>query len=286
MAEQVCGKCGGSGWIVVEQDGISGAERCDCVQEDRARRLEENTGIPPLYQSASLENFQNFGNPAMSEVQNIVRAYTREYPFLPKPGLLLLGPPGSGKTHLAAAALRRLVARGFAGLFYDYQNLLDRIRAGYDASSGSSDREAYRAALDAEVLLLDDLGAHRVTDWVRHGHLDRDPPLQQQEGAHRYHQPARRRRRGPPGRAEFLAARQGGVPGFTAREDWRPRAFPPVRDVPGGSYARCGGLQVAQVAAESLGQRVRDFLLRDGASLDQLPGGLGDVHRGAPFAGA
>ncbi len=166
MVEQVCGKCGGSGWVVVEQDGISGAERCDCVQEDRARRLEDNAGIPPLYKNASLENFQNFGNPALSEVQNIVRAYTREYPFLAKPGLLLLGEPGTGKTHLAAAALRRLIARGFGGLFYDYQNLLDRIRSGYDPSSGSSDREAYLAALDTEVLLLDDLGAHRVTDWV------------------------------------------------------------------------------------------------------------------------
>jgi DNA replication protein DnaC len=166
MVEQVCGKCGGSGWVVVEQDGISGAERCDCVQEDRARRLAENADIPPLYKNASFENFKNLGNPALSEVQNIVRGYTREYPFLPKPGLLLLGPPGTGKTHLAAAALRGLIARGFGGLFYDYQNLLDRIRSGYDASSGSSDREAYRAALDAEVLLLDDLGAHRVTDWV------------------------------------------------------------------------------------------------------------------------
>jgi DNA replication protein DnaC len=166
MAEQVCEKCGGSGWVVVERDGASGAERCVCVQEDRARRLEENAGIPPLYGNASLENFQNFGNPALSEVQNIVRAYTREYPFLAKPGLLLLGEPGSGKTHLAVAALRRLIARGFEGLFYDYQNLLDRIRSGYDASSGSSDREAYRTALDAEILLLDDLGAHRVTDWV------------------------------------------------------------------------------------------------------------------------
>jgi DNA replication protein DnaC len=167
MVEQVCGKCGGSGWIVVEQDGISGAQRCDCVQEDRAQRLEENAGIPPLYKNASFENFQNFGNPALSNVQNIARGYAREYPHPDKPGLLLLGESGSGKTHLAVAALRRLLARGFEGLFCDYQNLLDRIRSGYDASSGSSDREAYRAALDAEVLVLDDLGAHRVTDWVQ-----------------------------------------------------------------------------------------------------------------------
>ena len=41
-----------------------------------------------------------------------------------------------------------------------------KIRSGYDAASGTSDREAYRAALEAEVLVLDDLGAHRVTEWV------------------------------------------------------------------------------------------------------------------------
>ncbi len=166
MAEAVCSRCGGTGWNIVERDGISGAERCDCSQHERALRLEENAGIPPLYRNASLDNFQNFGNSALSEVLSIVAAYTREYPLLPKPGLLLIGEPGTGKTHLAVAALRRLIARGFEGLFFDYQNLLDRIRSGYDPNSGSSDREAYRSALDADILLLDDLGAHRVTDWV------------------------------------------------------------------------------------------------------------------------
>jgi len=62
--------------------------------------------------------------------------------------------------------MRKIIEKGFECHFTDYQALLDRIRSGYDASSNSSDKEAYRVALDSEVLLLDDLGAHRVTDWV------------------------------------------------------------------------------------------------------------------------
>jgi len=64
------------------------------------------------------------------------------------------------------AALRGLIAKGHEGVFFDFQALLNHIRSGYDAASGSMDREAYRTALDAEVLVLDDLGAHRITDWV------------------------------------------------------------------------------------------------------------------------
>lgn len=171
MPETQCPKCGGTGWIVAERGGLTGAERCDCGYAARKQRIEDSSSIPPLYQNASVENFiLPTDNPgaqrALSSVMLQVRSYAREFPATDKPGLLLIGDPGTGKTHLAVAALRILMSRGFEGVFTDYQNLLDRIRSGYDSSSGSSDREAYRTALDAEILLLDDLGAHRITDWV------------------------------------------------------------------------------------------------------------------------
>lgn len=172
MPDPNCPDCRGTGWVVAERsDGLSGAKRCGCVLTGRSRAIEENAGIPPLYSQASFDNFllpqeNPIARTALSDVMRIVRGYTREFPTTDKPGLLFIGEPGTGKTHLAVAALRILITRGFEGLFFDYQNLLERIRSGYDSASGASNREAYQSALEAEILLLDDLGAHRVTDWV------------------------------------------------------------------------------------------------------------------------
>ena len=171
MPDENCKICGGTGWEVVERAGLSGAKRCECSFASRNAAIKENSRIPLNYQQASLDNFivpqdNPVARQGLGTVLMQVRSFVREYPAADRPGLLLIGEPGSGKTHLAVAALRALLEKGHEGVFFDYQNLLDRIRSGYDATSGASDRAAYRDALDAPVLLLDDLGAHRVTEWV------------------------------------------------------------------------------------------------------------------------
>jgi DNA replication protein DnaC len=173
VAETSCAICGGTGWKIVEKAGLSGAERCECAADSRTRSIRENAGIPPNYENATIRTFKvptKEDNPiasgGLTTVKLDVSRFVKDFPDTEKPGLLLVGGTGTGKTHLAVAALKELIAKGHEGLFFDYQNLLDRIRASYDATAGASDREAYRSALDAEVLLLDDLGSHRVTEWV------------------------------------------------------------------------------------------------------------------------
>src|ERR1039457_5529250 len=106
--ETVCPDCGGSGWKIIERAALSGAGRCDCGLGE--------TAPPPPPRARG-------GGPASSPRENL---FSREFPTGKHLGLLLVGEPGTGKTHLAVAALRILISRGFEGLFFDYQNLLDR----------------------------------------------------------------------------------------------------------------------------------------------------------------
>jgi DNA replication protein DnaC len=166
-----CPICDGTGWKIVERSGLSGAERCSCSALTRAQALKEAAGIPPNYERVTLDTFDvprdnPIARDALGKALMDVKGFVRTFPAADHPGLLLVGETGTGKTHLAVAAMKELLHRGHECVFFDYQNLLDRIRSGWNQNAGAADREAYRTALDTEVLLLDDLGSHRTIDWI------------------------------------------------------------------------------------------------------------------------
>ena len=82
-------------------------------------------------------------------------------------GLLLEGQPGVGKTHLAVAVLKQAIqTTGASGLFYDIRDLLRVIRSTYDPAIRTTELEVLRPVMRADLLVLDDLGAEKTSEWV------------------------------------------------------------------------------------------------------------------------
>jgi DNA replication protein DnaC len=95
----------------------------------------------------------------------MVETWVTQYPE-DQNGLLLIGPSGVGKTHLAVAALKRLTSKGFHCLFCDYRELLKEIQNSYNPSVQATELELLRPVFETEVVLLDDLGAVKPSEWV------------------------------------------------------------------------------------------------------------------------
>lgn len=161
--EPGCDRCFGTGMEVVAGKG---ARRCACRKDDLRRRLFEQARIPKRYQECSLANYQPATN-NNSQLLAFKHAYSllREYPAIER-GLLFAGPVGVGKTHLAVAILRGLAKKGMPGLFCEYGSLLKEIQDSYNPVSPTSEMNVLAPVYEAEVLVLDELGASKPTEWV------------------------------------------------------------------------------------------------------------------------
>ncbi|MGH9747893.1 MAG: ATP-binding protein [Candidatus Acidiferrales bacterium] len=151
---------------------------CDCTTSDRPDRALARARVPERYRGHDFDNFETdpyeskkpediltwHGSLARAKLQ--VKGFADNYPGDAERGLLLMGPWGVGKTHLAVAALNQLVTRGHSGLFYDYRELLKEIQNSYNPESRTTEMGVLEPVLRVEVLLLDDLGSSKPSDWA------------------------------------------------------------------------------------------------------------------------
>jgi DNA replication protein DnaC len=163
--EALCSRCQGTGWVTIEEDEVRFVKRCDCFEKDRGDRLIRNANIPPRYEHCSLEDFAA-RNEKLSLAKALATRFVNEYPVVDC-GLLILGPCGVGKTHLAVSVLKALIQKHQVnGLFWDFRDLLKRIQHSFNPDSQTSQMEILDPVLQAQVLVLDDLGAERPSEWV------------------------------------------------------------------------------------------------------------------------
>jgi DNA replication protein DnaC len=168
---EVCVICGGSGLRVVQENGRQFAQDCVCRIERRAERMLGRAHIPRRYEHCLLENYDTdlpYSHRSQGIALMTARKFIESYPLeTGGRGLLLTGSIGVGKTHLAVGILQALVAeRGATGLFYDYRDLLKQVQNSYNSQVRETELEILRPVFEAEVLVLDELGASKPTDWV------------------------------------------------------------------------------------------------------------------------
>ena len=163
----VCEFCSGTGW---EPVGEKGVRLCRCRSGDRRNQMLAMARIPKRYEKCAFENFiaesSDDAGMTLRHALNKSQILVREYPNI-EIGLLFLGPCGIGKTHLAVATIKALIDRGVPCLFYDFRDLLKEIQDSYNPVSNTSELRVLAPVYEAEVLVLDELGASKPTDWVR-----------------------------------------------------------------------------------------------------------------------
>ncbi|MDP7212025.1 MAG: ATP-binding protein [Vicinamibacterales bacterium] len=161
-----CLHCGDTGWKPVEAEGVQQVVRCDCWREALSGKLLDDARIPPRYRKCSLDGFVVYPNEKLQKAVVRAQAFTDAFPVVEQ-GLFFVGPPGIGKTHLAVAVLRAVIQRsGARGLFYDTRELLRLIRSTYNPVVRATESDVLRPVIESELLVLDDLGAEKTSEWV------------------------------------------------------------------------------------------------------------------------
>lgn len=167
-----CPTCGGTGFELVEREGRQYATPCACRRPRAAREgagLVSRCRIPSRYEHCSLAHFEP-GTPSQRAALEKAMTYCSGYPHTGPDqglGLLFTGDNGVGKTHLAVSVLQELAGqKGVSGEFWDFHELLREIKNSYNPETHTTELQVLEPVIETDLLVLDDLGAWKMTDWM------------------------------------------------------------------------------------------------------------------------
>ena len=133
----MCIKCDDTGWVKVEENCVSSRSKCVCEREKWAESY-----VPPRYRKARLVQFGE-----------VIQASVAFWIKSTGDGLLITGPVGSGKTHLAAAIAIEMALKGKGVKFSSVAEMYRSVRS---AMHENMDMAVIQDLVDVEFLVLDD----------------------------------------------------------------------------------------------------------------------------------
>ncbi len=157
-----CPRCFGTGMEIVPDKG---ARFCDCRKKRQQSGQIAAVRLPRRYDGFHFSNYKP-QNESQTAALMACMDVAMKYPNVDR-GLLLMGSVGVGKTHLAVSILKGLTERGFGCLFYEFGSLLKEIQDSYNPHTLTSELSVLSPVLTTDILVLDELGASKPTDWVR-----------------------------------------------------------------------------------------------------------------------
>ncbi len=136
-----------------------GRGRRSCCRQHASRRDKR-------YEHCELSNFEFEGSfSRLAPARMAAYRFVEEYP-INKTGRLLVGKAGRGKTHLSVGSAKAPIReKGVECVFYDYADLLKQIQDSYNPSVQATELGLLQPVFEAEVVVLDDLGSVRPTEW-------------------------------------------------------------------------------------------------------------------------
>lgn len=170
-----CSRCGGTGFLRYDvafgDPNFGKLKTCGCrtheVAASRARKFRELSHLGPL-QHKTFDNFElRRGTSAFSrDALHVAHRVAQEYAEAANGWLVLTGPSGIGKSHLAAAITNAILDRQEGALWVFVPDFLDHLRTTFSPQSDVSYDELFNTVRDAPVLILDDLGAQSSSSWA------------------------------------------------------------------------------------------------------------------------
>jgi DNA replication protein DnaC len=143
------------------------------ISKRRVARLQSLSNLAGL-DRLTFDNLIAAGRDSDSASQSFFRAAVaaaRKYAEEPQGWLVLIGPVGSGKTHLACAVANYRISHGYPAFYITAADLLDHLRSTYSPASDTDYDELYEQIKDSPLLILDNLNYTVTTAWAK-GKLD------------------------------------------------------------------------------------------------------------------